>query len=71
MEGLPELTAGRTRGKTRAGALLAKLVIVDPGTGGVLSCVLNRNNTQELDSETSPEPEEQEQSQINKSRKQE
>ena len=25
MEGLPELTAGRTRGKTRAGALLAKL----------------------------------------------
>ena len=25
MEGLPELTAGRTRGETRAGALLAKL----------------------------------------------
>ena len=25
MEGLPELTAGRTRGQTRAGALLAKL----------------------------------------------
>ena len=25
MEGLPELTAGRTRGETRASALLAKL----------------------------------------------
>ena len=25
IEGLPELTAGRTRGETRAGALLAKL----------------------------------------------
>ena len=28
MEGLPELTAGRTRGETRAGALLAKLELV-------------------------------------------
>ena len=28
MDGLPELTAGRTRGETRAGALLAKLDLV-------------------------------------------
>ena len=41
-------------------------VIVDPETGGVLSCIRNRNNSQEPDSETRDRN--QEQSEINKSR---
>ena len=49
--------------------LIVMKLIVDPGTGGVLSCVRNRNNSQEPDSETRDRN--QEQSQINKSRKQE
>ena len=44
------------------------LVIVDPGTGGVLSCVLETETTLRNQSQKQ-ETEEQEQSQINKSRK--